>query len=135
MKNWFTIALCALFLLSGCAPRGTDAGDIQKASLRVTESVWMYERGFSETVGSNSVRVYTDEMQIAGLKTLINEAGYSLTDTEFTYGSGYLLEFFDRDGQSEDSLLILLDGSMCRDGLIYEGENQQDVIGWLAAQK
>ena len=72
-----------------------------------------------------------EQEQLQELSALMQRLKLTVRDEMFEHGRGYYLVFRDAEGKITDHLLILENGSVSRDGLIYEADGSEALLEWL----
>ena len=130
-RGWILIlAICLLCMLGGCAQKEKTTGKSEPTAL-VAYAAYQYEEGYQAAEGWMYDMVISAQEQLKELEELTRRMKLTMRDEMFDHGRGYYLAFRDEQGNTTDHLLILENGTVSRDGLIYEADGSDALLAWL----
>ena len=130
------LALMLLALgLSGC--KKTTAPEESSGPIRasVVLGTWNYdENGYQLASADMGSHVTTDEAEYRSLKTLISGIQMDMTETDYTFLTGYLITLYTPEGEPESQLLVGTTHELAsRDGLVFTAQSLAPVRQKLSA--
>ena len=123
------LSLCLLFLMGGCGKEDIKEEKSMPTAL-VAYAAYRYDEGYQSAEGwMYDMTISSDQLQELTELT----AGLKLTarDAMFEHGRGYFLVFRDEAGNITEQLLVLEDGSISKNGLMYEADGTEILLDWL----
>lgn len=135
MKRIFTffLMICVLCLAAGCTKKDAVKENKSVPTAQVAYAAYQYEEGYQLSEGWMYDMTVSSEAQLKELEGLVGALKLTIRDEMFEHGRGYFLVFRDATGSMTSNLLILEDGTVSRDGLIYEADNTEALLAWLDA--
>lgn len=134
MKRILAIALtiCMLALMGGCTKK-EEKEEKAVPTAQVAYAAYQYEAGYQLSEGWMYDMTITSDDQLRTLNHLVDGLKMTIHDELFEHGRGYRLTFMDAAGSVTREILILEDGSVSRDGMMYDAEGTDELLSWLNA--
>ena len=123
MQKRILILLMALLLCLTCGCRRASSPKEETATVRarVTLGTWNYdENGYQLASAAMGSHTATDKAEYDRLKALVGGIPRTMTETDYTFLTGYLVELFAPDGSFESAVLVGTSKNLVsEDGLIF----------------
>lgn len=133
MKRIFTffLMICVLCLAAGCTKKDAVKENKSVPTAQVAYAAYQYEDGYRLSEGWMYDMTISADAQLKELEGLVGGMKLTIRDEMFEHGRGYHLAFFGADGALVKELLILEDGSVSREGMMYDADGAQALLAWL----
>ena len=135
MKKAAVIALviCILFVLGGCAKKTEEPAEKAVPTAQIAYAAYQYEGGYQLSEGWMYDMTISSDAQLKELNELVGSLKLSIRDAQFEHGKGYHLTFMDAAGSVTRELLILENGSVSKEGIMYDAAGTDRLLAWLDA--
>ncbi len=127
----FFLMICVLGLSAGCTKKDTAKENKPVPTAQVAYAAYQYEDGYRLSEGWMYDMTISAEAQLRELEKLVGAMKLTIRDEMFEHGRGYHLTFFGADGTAEKELLILEDGLVSKEGMMYDAQGSDALLAWL----
>ena len=134
MKKMLAVILIAwvMIMACGCAKKEVKEAEAVPAAL-VAYAAYQYESGYQPSEGWIYEMTISDGKQLEQLNTLADGLKLTVRDEAFGHERGFHLVFKDAQGSIMRELLIMEDGTVSMNGVVYDAEGGQALLDWLTA--
>ena len=134
MKKYMICLIAVLLcLMSGCKKQEKQAEKAAEPSVRIEYAAYQYDREYQLSEGWRYDMTISSAVQMREAERLLDGVSLEMQDRMFENGRGYRLIFRDAQGAVTRELLVLENGTVSMDGMMYEAENVGALMEWLHA--
>ncbi len=126
----YILAVCMAFLTAGCSPK-EEQKEAAVPTAQIAYAAYRYEGGYQLSEGWLYDMTVSDAAQLKELNELTDGMKLTARDEMFEHGRGYFLVFRDGAGNVTKHLLVLENGFVSRDGLMYGADDTEALLKWL----